>query len=101
MNSPNQDALETVHRLLFRALIEMRAQAHEQNDKLVFHLADLFHNVVLEMKNAAEGKSSYAEVLHGLEVRAKDKGCEKWVQAALADLEASKLPQTKQYPASA
>jgi hypothetical protein len=31
-------ALKAVHWLLFRALIEMRAQGHEQKNKMVFHL---------------------------------------------------------------
>jgi hypothetical protein len=55
MQATHRPAVETVHRLLFRALLEMRSQGHEQRNKLVFHLADLFHNVVLERENAAEG----------------------------------------------
>ena len=54
MNATNKTALELVHRLLFRALIEIRAQGHEQKNQLVFHLADLFHNLVLDMEAAAE-----------------------------------------------
>jgi hypothetical protein len=68
-----------VHRLLFRALLEMRSQGHEHGNKLIFHLADLFHNVVLEMENAAEGKCTYEDVLKLLEKRAKESGCEKWL----------------------
>lgn len=55
MQPNHTSAVETVHRLLFRALLEIRSQGHEQNNKLVFHLADLFHNVVLEMENAVRG----------------------------------------------
>jgi hypothetical protein len=86
MTTTNKSALETVHRLLFRALIEIRAQGYEQNNKLVFHLADLFHNAVLEMEAAAEGRSTYEEVLRQLGQRAKEKGCERWLDAALAEL---------------
>jgi hypothetical protein len=92
MQTTNKSALETVHRLLFRALIEMRAQGHEQKNKLVFHLADLFHNAVLEMENAAEGKTTYEDVLRRLEEKAKEKGCERWFYAALAQLEGSERP---------
>ena len=91
MQTTNKPALEIVHRLLFRALIEMRAQGDEQKNKLVFHLADLFHNVVLEMENAAEGKTTYDEVLRFLEERAKEKGCTRWLSATLTELEESKL----------
>jgi hypothetical protein len=80
MATDEQTALETVHRLLFRALVEIRAQGYEEKNKLVFHLADLFHNIVLEMKNAAEGQTSYEEVLHRLEEKAKEIGCDKWLQ---------------------
>ncbi len=76
-------AVEAVHRLLFRALLEMRSQGHEQKNKLVFHLADLFHNVVLEMENAAEGKCTYEDVLKGLEERAREQGLERWLRANL------------------
>jgi hypothetical protein len=64
----------------------MRSQGHEHGNKLVFHLADLFHNVVLEMENAAAGKCSYEDVLHLLEERAKEKGCEKWLASNLENL---------------
>jgi hypothetical protein len=82
----NLSALEAVHRLLFRALLEMRSQGHEHKNKVVFHLADLFHNVVLDMESAAEGKCSYLDVLTALEERAKEKGLERWVGANRADL---------------
>jgi hypothetical protein len=82
-----KSALDTVHRLLFRALIEMRAEGQEHKNKLVFHLADLFHNVVLEMQHAAAGKTTYDSVLRLLEEKAKEKGCEKWLETAVRELD--------------
>lgn len=87
MQAKHASAIETVHRLLFRALLEMRAQGHEQKNKVVFHLADLFHNVVLEMESAAEGKCTYEDVLRILDVSAKEKGLGQWLDRTLADLE--------------
>src|SRR5947209_20211955 len=98
MPTTNKTALELVHRLLFRAIIEIRAQGHEQKNKLVFHLADLFHNTVLEMENAAEGKTTYEEVLRLLEDKAKEKGCERWLSSALAQLQDDQPPQRKAPP---
>jgi hypothetical protein len=92
MHTTNKTALELVHRLLFRALIEMRAQGHEQKNKLVFHLADLFHNAVLDMEAAAEGRLTYDEVLRRLEEKAKEKDCEKWLHAALTQIETNPPP---------
>jgi hypothetical protein len=86
MQATHLPAVETVHRLLFRALLEMRSQGHEQRNKLVFHLADLFHNVVLEMENAAEGRGTYQDVLDHLERQAQEKGLEKWLSQNIADL---------------
>src|SRR5712691_4422847 len=73
MGANARPAVELVHRLLFEALVEMRAQGHDQKNKVVFHLADLFHNAVLEMENAARGHGSYEEVLRMVEERAKER----------------------------
>src|SRR5947207_958337 len=92
MQTTSKSAVEVVHRLLFRALIEMRAEGHEQKNKVVFHLADLFHNTVLEMENAADGKTTYEAVLRLLEEKAAEKGCEKWLWSALRELESAQPP---------
>jgi hypothetical protein len=92
MATPTKTALEIVHRLLFRALIEIRAHGYAQKNEVVFHLADLFHNAVLEMENAAEGKTTYEAILQLLEEKAKEKGCERWLSATLAELEAGQAP---------
>jgi hypothetical protein len=86
MEAKNTLAAKAIYRLLFRALLEMRSQGQEHGDKVVFRLADLLHNVVLEMQNATEGKCSYENVLNFLEERAKETGCEKWLEANLASL---------------
>src|SRR5437588_1779582 len=92
MHTTNKTALELVHRLLFRALIEIRAQGHEQKNKLVFHLADLFHTAVLDMEAAAEGRLTYDEVFHQLEAKAREKNCERWLRSALTEIVSSRPP---------
>ena len=79
-------AIETVHRVLFRALLEIRSQGHDEKNKVVFHLADLFHTVILEMENAAEGRCTYDDVLKLLEQRAKEKGLDRWLGQNVSDL---------------
>jgi hypothetical protein len=76
---PNAAAVEAVHRLLFRALLEIRAEGHKHKNKLVFHLADLFRNVALDMEEAARGRRDYDQVLELLHTRARDKGLETWL----------------------
>src|SRR6266851_5366450 len=94
MHTTNTTALKLIHRLLFRALIEIRAQGHEQKNKLVFHLADLFHNAVLDMEAAAEGRLNYEEVLRHLEEKAKEKNCERWLHSALTQIEIKQPPNS-------
>ena len=86
MSVDQTSAIQTVHGLLFRALLEIRSQGHDEKSKAVFHLADLFHNVVLEMENAAEGKCTYDDVMALLEERAKEKGLGRWLSENLAKL---------------
>ncbi len=87
MPTTSKTSLELLHRLLFRALVEIRAQGHEHKNKLVFHLADLFHNVVLDLESAAEGKVTYDEALRKLEAKAREKNCERWLESACKELE--------------
>src|SRR5262245_18240865 len=86
MQAAEKCAIEAVHELLFRALVEIRAQGYEHKHKLVFHLANLFHNVVSKMKNAAEGQCPYEEVLKFLQEQALAKDCEKWLTSSRKEL---------------
>jgi hypothetical protein len=87
-----KSSAELLHRLLFRALIEMREQGRESKNKAVVHLTDLFHTTVLELGQAAEGKLSYDDVLHRLEEKATEKGLERWLLAAVAEIESAQPP---------
>ena len=83
-------AEQLVHRLLFHALTEMRAEGHESGNKMVYHLADLFHNPALLMEKAAQGDQdcTYDDVLKFLTERARDKGLERWLEQRIAEVEA-------------
>jgi hypothetical protein len=83
-------ARSTVHRLLFQALLEMRERGHDSGDKVVFHLADLFHNAVLQMEEAdqEEDDAKFEQVLEFLQLRAKEKGCDNWLEKQLLELQA-------------
>ena len=81
-------ASKTVHRLLFQAILEIRNQSYGTGDKAVYHLADLFHHVVLQLEAVAEGKTNitYDDVLTFIKERAREKGCEKWVDDRISEL---------------
>jgi len=78
-------AKSTVHQLLFQALLEIRERGHESGDSVVYHLADLFHNAVLQMEQTEEGDTvdTFEEVLNFIHERAKEKGCADWVDGQL------------------
>jgi hypothetical protein len=79
-----------LHRLLFHALTEMREEGRVKGDPLVAKLADLFHNVVLQMELAAAGDEfcTYEKAWEFLQTRAKEIGCETWVRERLQAIEA-------------
>lgn len=79
------DEREKVHRLLYRALLEMRLEAHDVQNRKIFHSADLFHNIPLHLERAARGDATYEEIFSALNDRAAEKGCAEWLSAALED----------------
>ena len=64
------------------ATVKLRAEGHAQKSKVVFHLAHLFHRVVLDLKAATDGELTYNEVLRRLDARAGEIGCERWLESA-------------------
>ncbi len=74
---------DIVHELLFHALIDIRGQGVEMKDKVVFHLADLFHNIVLEMGQATSDNADYSRILTKIRKRAEAKGCERWIDSKM------------------
>lgn len=82
------NAARIVHRLLFQAILEIRDQSHRSGDKVIYHLADLFHNVALQLEAVAEGRAdiTYDDVLTFIRERAREKGWEKWIDDRISEL---------------
>ena len=78
-------AKSTIHQLLFQAFLEIRERGHDSGDSVVYHLADLFHNAVLQMEQAEQGDemNNFDEVLDFIRQRDKEKGCSEWVESQL------------------
>ena len=74
---------EIIYRLLYLALIEIRSESYAIKNKEIFHLADLFHNIPLQLEKVASGTGSYDEVLSWLRERAQEKDCEGWLDKAI------------------
>ena len=79
-----------VHRLLFHALTEMRDQGRTSGDKLVFQLADLFHNAALQMEAADQDDAAitYDDILQHLKDHAQQRGIDKWLDQRIQQIEA-------------
>ena len=74
---------ELISRLLYHALVDIRMDAHSNQNSRVFHLADLFHNIPLQLERVAKGEGDYDEILSWLKNRAAEKGCEAWHTKAI------------------
>jgi hypothetical protein len=46
------------------------------------------------MEAAAEGKSTYEEVLRQLEEKAREKNCERWLRSAITEVEANRTSRS-------
>jgi hypothetical protein len=83
---------EMVHRLLYFALVEMRDRGRLAKDSVVFHLADLLHNVPLALLKADPASDEdYERILSSMRQRAQELGCEGWIDQHL-----SSEPQSRQ-----
>jgi len=82
------NSTKIVHRLLFQAILEIRDQSYGTGDKVIYHLADLFHKVVLQLEAVAEGNAdiTYDDVLSFIRKRAREKGWEKWIDDRISEL---------------
>lgn len=69
-----------LHRLLYFALIDLRLEGHEHSDKLVFLLADLFHNIPLQLERVDRGETSPEEIMQWLQTRAQKNGLGEWLE---------------------
>jgi hypothetical protein len=71
---------DMVHRLLYFALVEMRERGRLANDSVVFHLADLLHNVPLALLKADPASDEdYEQILTSMRQRAQELGCQSWI----------------------
>ncbi len=66
---------EQLFRLMYIAFVEMRAEAYEKQNAKIFHIADIFHSVPLQIERVNKGEITYEEVLSEIRNKAVEKGC--------------------------
>ena len=78
---------DKLHRLLHIALIEIREQGRAEENKVVFRLADLLHNVPLQLGSAVRGERSFDDVISMLHARARNMECDRWLNRRLTEID--------------
>ncbi len=81
-------AEEMIYRLLYRALIEIRMEAHRAENNTIYGLADLMHNLPLQLLQVARGEKAHEQALADLRERAQNRGGATWFNHALQEEEA-------------
>lgn len=82
-----------LHRLAYRALLDLRYEAYEAGNERVFGLADLFHNIPLQLESVHQGNESYEGVLAWLRQKAERRaGDAAWFARALRETTSAVVP---------
>jgi hypothetical protein len=84
-----------LYRLLFDALIEIRAYTGDTGDRRVYLLADLFHNVPLQLDRADRGETIPDDIMGWLHMRARQRGIEGWLDFHIEEARKA-MPQYEQ-----
>ena len=79
------DVVVHLHRLLYDALLEIRMAGYESNNHEAYRLADVVHNVPLQLLMVLHGRRSYEEVVEDVRQRATRRRLEAWVDSVLDD----------------
>jgi len=77
---------QQIYDLLYRALIDLRAEGHATQNQLVFLLADLFHNVPLQLGRVDHGDLAPDDVLGWLHRRAQGTLMEDWLNLRVPEV---------------
>jgi hypothetical protein len=82
------DDRTVIHNLLYRAFLDIRIAAYEKKShEGIFKIADIFHNIPLQLERVQASGGSYQEILNDLRERMRNKGCESWLDNAIKDID--------------
>ena len=84
---------EQVFRLIYMAFVEIRVEAYEKQNAEIFHIADLFHTVPLQLERVNKGELSYEEVVSEIRNKAIEKNCVKLYENLLKNASAENKEQ--------
>jgi hypothetical protein len=68
-----------------KALLDIRIAATEENHKITFVLADVFHILPYQLQKITEGEINASEVLKELRKKCESKNISGWLNTAIDD----------------
>lgn len=74
-----------LYRVIYDALIEIRAEAHTCNSQQIFHLSDLLHTLPLRLERMERGEVSPDDIMQWLRARASEKDLEHWLEQRIQE----------------
>lgn len=76
-----------IYKLIHQAFLDIRTAAYEEKShRAIFKIADIFHNIPLQVERVEKGQGSYEEVLKDLHDRAARNECTPWLDNAIRHL---------------
>ncbi|HLG65685.1 MAG TPA: hypothetical protein VKY19_27435 [Ktedonosporobacter sp.] len=77
---------EYILQLMYRAFLDIRVAAYSQDSHACFVLADIFHNVPLQIAQADQNKMTYADMVAWVQQKCEEKKCKGWLDTATSDI---------------
>lgn len=68
-----------LYKLLAEAFLDIRSASYEKDSMRAFHIADLFHNIIIRMQTA-KNDGDYSDIIELLIERAKRKNMSRWLK---------------------
>ena len=81
---------EYIFKLMYVAFLDIRIASYSQDSHTCLVLADIFHNVPLQMNQADKGKKSYTDIVTWIQKKCEERNCTSWLANATANI--AKLP---------
>lgn len=73
---------ELLLELLYMAFVDIRAASYSQDSHTCFILADVFHNVPLQIHRAEKNEMSYTDIMTELRKKCEERKCVSWLKNA-------------------
>jgi hypothetical protein len=81
---------EYILKLMYIAFLDIRVASYSQKNHTCFVLADIFHNVPLQMNRAEKGEMNYADIVMWIRKKCEERKCLSWLENATANI--AKMP---------